>query len=157
MSAQIEIIATALGRWLGGAMIGSSATDAAMLLAEKILRVPPRPRAPIDQRLETIETARTSLVSALEAMDELKAEAEQNAAQVELLQFELEKVEKQHASAHGELQNIRELTKLDTATVKRVMGVPTPAVVWTERVVSFFIGVGASVAASWIWSSFFSG
>lgn len=151
MSLSVEVFITNLARWLSGQMIGNLASEALVdTLITSLGRRPTR-LEPIDRRLAQIEVARASLSAAIGAIDELKNEAEKNSSQVEALRIELDRVSRQHATAHGELSDIRELAKLDAATVKKVMGVPTAKTVWIERGVSFVVGVLASIAANFVW------
>ena len=69
------------------------------------------PRQSIDERIEQIESARFSLVEALDAIDELKLAAERNKLELAATLQTLAVTQTQSASAEKELETVRELAK----------------------------------------------
>lgn len=102
----------------------------------------------LDERIAKIDTARQSLTEALAAMDELKSRAEENKHELEFLTRQVERAELDKANLSGELKTLKNMAALDTEAVRKVLRVPTQVGIWTERVISFLLGVAASVLAS---------
>lgn len=106
---------------------------------------------PVDERIAKIELARQSLTEALSAMDELKERAEENKHDLEFLTRQIERAELDKANLSGELQTMKQMAALDSETVRKVLRMPTRVSIWTERVISFLLGVIASTIASLIY------
>jgi hypothetical protein len=106
------------------------------------------PERGIDERISKIDEAKRSLVEGLRAIDQLKSEAEQNKKELSAILAQLEKVQLERVTIERELEVIRTLAKADTASVRKVMGIPTPQQIWKERIYGFVSGVFASVVAS---------
>lgn len=118
--------------------------------------------ASIDARLIKIDAARASLEDALSAMDALKATAEQNKADLKRLERAIEKAEGQKADLSAELNALKQLSALDSDSVRRALRMPTRVDIWRERIIAFGFGIMASVVAAYLWElwikpRFFSG
>ncbi|MGJ5036191.1 hypothetical protein ACQR13_18970 [Bradyrhizobium sp. HKCCYLRH3059] len=105
----------------------------------------------LDARIAKIDTARQSLSEALAAMDELKERAEEHKHELAFLTQQVERAEIDKANLSGELKTLKDMAALDTDAVRKVLRVPTQVSIWTERVLSFFLGVAASVVASFLY------
>lgn len=108
----------------------------------------------LDERLAKIDHARDNLADALEAMDDLRRQAEENKHALEALNRAVQGATRERDAVTSELDTVRSLAALDTETVRRALGVPSPARVWAERLISFVLGVVASLVASAIWQLF---
>ncbi|WP_262047910.1 hypothetical protein [Bradyrhizobium sp. Bra78] len=102
----------------------------------------------LDERIAKIDIARQSLTEALAAMDELKSRAEENKIELELLAQQVERAELDKVNLSGELKTLKDMAALDTESVRKILKLPTQVSIWTERVISFLLGVVASVLAS---------
>jgi hypothetical protein len=105
----------------------------------------------IDTRLEKIETARSNLADALIAMDELKDAAEDNKRDLAALSASIERAEGEKTSLHGELESLKALAAIDSASVRKGLGLPTAVDVWRERIYGFLFGIVAAVIGAIIW------
>lgn len=111
-------------------------------------------RENIDTRVAKIEAARSNLVEAIEAIDELRDKAEENKRDLAALTEKLSRTEAQKASVDMQLSTLRDLAALDTQSVRQSLGIPTRLQIWRERLIAFASGIVASVVASAIWSFF---
>ncbi|TYR35245.1 hypothetical protein FY036_02935 [Mesorhizobium microcysteis] len=111
-------------------------------------------KSSLDDRILKIEAARANLSEALEAIDELKGEAQRNQAALAELRRTLVQREEEKGQLDAKLSELRALTEISASTVQDVFRVPTRASIWAERVIGFVIGVAASVAASFVYSAF---
>lgn len=84
-------------------------------------------------------------------MDELKERAEENKHELEFLTQQVERAELDKANLSGELKTLKDMAALDTEAVRKVLRLPTQVSIWTERVISFLLGVMASVLASFLY------
>lgn len=108
-------------------------------------------RDSIDARLVKIDAARAGLEDALSAMDDLKATAEQNKADLQRLERAIEKAEGQKADLSAELSALKQLAALDSSSVRRALRMPTRVDIWRERIIAFTAGIAASVVATLLW------
>ena len=107
----------------------------------------------IPQRLAKIESAKTYLSDALQAMDDLKIAAENNKQDAKVALVQLEELHKNKHNLEKEIQTLKQLAETDTETFRKVAGILSPAQVRRERLIGFVSGVLASVVASGIvWS-----
>jgi cell division protein ZapA (FtsZ GTPase activity inhibitor) len=109
-----------------------------------------RPRN-IDERIANLDVARDNLVAAVTAIDELKAEAEQNKTELSSALERLRSLEAQKASAEQELASLRQIASADIAVFQKLAGIPSRRDVIRERLVGFLLGLLASLAASLVW------
>lgn len=107
---------------------------------------------PITKRLQKIDEAKVALSEALEAMDDLQAEAETNSRALNQLQASLEAAEQQKSAVAGEVQALKSLAEIDANSVRKALQLPTIGSIWRGHIMSFAVGVAASFVASWIWS-----
>lgn len=114
-----------------------------------------RSSATIDSRLAKIDSARDSLADALEAMDELRRQAEDNKQTLETLNRAVDSAAKERHVVESELNDLRTLATLDTDAVRKALRMPTRIHIWAERLIGFLIGVAASFAATALWQFIF--
>jgi uncharacterized membrane protein YhiD involved in acid resistance len=104
----------------------------------------------IDERIAKIDEARTSMVEALTAIDQLHQEAESNKTELKKALRTLAEAEKNKNELEEELKNIRQVMQSDVTTFRKIAGIPSEEEIKKERVLGFFTGVLASVVASLI-------
>lgn len=109
-----------------------------------------RPKS-IDQRIANLDVARDNLVAAVTAIDELKAEAEQNKTELSSALDRLRLLEAEKANAEQELASLRQIASADIAVFQKLAGIPSRRDIVRERLVGFLLGLLASLAASLIW------
>lgn len=107
--------------------------------------------ASVDERLAKIEAARSSLLDALTAVDELKNKAEENKADLEYLTKQIHAAEENKADLSEQLKTLKSISELDSEQVRTVLKLPTRLSIWTERVIAFLLGIAASILASIIY------
>ena len=78
----------------------------------------------VDTRLAKLEDARRYLLESLEAVDELKRDAEQNKRDLERALAELQVTMADRDAAHEELRSIRTVMSADIAAFRNLAGVP---------------------------------
>jgi uncharacterized protein involved in exopolysaccharide biosynthesis len=100
-----------------------------------------------DQRIAKIDEARANLEDALNALGELKREAETNKAELQDALNQLDRTKAGHAAEAAQLQQIRAIAEADVATFRRMAGI-RPA---RERLIGFIGGVVASLVAAGLW------
>jgi 3-methyladenine DNA glycosylase/8-oxoguanine DNA glycosylase len=105
----------------------------------------------IDQRIAKIDAARQSLSEAVEAVDSLKVTAEQNKLDLQELTTAIERAESEKASLHVQLAALKDMAAMDGDAVRTALKLPTSVDIWRERIISFLFGIGASVAAAFVW------
>ena len=115
----------------------------------------------IDARLAQLDQARENLVTALQAVDELKLTAERNKQELHQALERIDQAQREKAAAEKELASVRKIAEADVEVFKRLAGVPSRSQIARERLVGFILGVLASVAAtglvwfgSWVWQLF---
>lgn len=99
----------------------------------------------IDERLEKIEIARSALAESLSAIEDLQREAEKGKAEYARVAAELDAALRNRDEAAEKLQAIRALMAHDVGAFQALAGVPN---LKRERIIAFFSGVFASLAAS---------
>ena len=108
----------------------------------------------IDERIGKIDEARSSLVEALDAIDELHSEAERNKVELKNALQNLAETERNKGKLENELENIRQVMQTDIATFRNIAGIPSQVQIKKERYIGFVTGVIASIVASaLIWST----
>jgi hypothetical protein len=117
----------------------------------KILRVFEGPVATVDERISKIDSARTNLVEGLQAIDELKIEAEANKRELAVALRRLEEIQEQKDKAEKELGAIHDIAAADTSALRKAIGIPGLAQMWADRFFGFISGIFASLLASVIW------
>lgn len=108
-------------------------------------------RVNVDQRIQKIDAARRNLCEALDAIDELKAAAEENKTELSIALELLNTVRTDQKSAERELTAVRDIAKSDIEVFQRLAGVPSQKQIAKERFVGFLLGVTASIVAAAIW------
>jgi len=113
--------------------------------------LPARPETSgIDERLAQIDQARESLVSALSAVNDLKATAERNKAELRDALERIEQTRVEKAIADKQLKSVKQIAQADVEVFKSLAGIPSRAQILQERFIGFIIGVLASLMASGI-------
>ena len=109
------------------------------------------PRQTIDERIAKIDAARSNLAEAISAIDELKAAANSNKADLESALERLGQTQAKHDDAKRELELVRQVASSDVETFQRLAGVPSKSQIAKERALGFVFGVLASLIASVVW------
>jgi hypothetical protein len=100
-----------------------------------------------DERIARIDVARANLQDALDALGDLKSEAEANKVELEHVMRDLGEAKAGHAAQTEQLLQIRAIAEADVATFRKMAGIhPT-----RDRFVGFVGGVGASLIAAGLW------
>jgi len=102
----------------------------------------------IDERIAKIDEARTSMVEALSAIEQLHQEAESNKVGLKKALQTLAETEKNKNELEEEINNIRQVMQSDVTTFRKIAGIPSEEEVKKERVLGFFTGVLTSIVAS---------
>ena len=102
----------------------------------------------IDERIKKIDTAKDNLQDAIRAVDELRNQANANKQELEDALRRIEIVEAQKYELSSQLTVLKQLAEADTDAFRRIVGIPTKADVWRERLLGFASGVLASILAS---------
>jgi hypothetical protein len=110
----------------------------------------------IDERIANLDVARENLAAAVTAIDELKAEAEQNKGELSSALQRLRMLEIEKATAEQELASLRQIASADMAVFQKLVGIPSRRDIVRERLVGFLLGLLASLAASILWWLFTS-
>lgn len=103
----------------------------------------------LDQRIARLDDAKAALTESLEAIDELRADAEvartEHAAVVQALDTALSNKD----DAEQKLESIRRIIEQDVSAFQEVAGV---ANIRKERLIGFLSGICASILATGIWT-----
>lgn len=102
----------------------------------------------VDARIKKIDAARDNLQDAIQAIDELRDQADLNKKELRDALSRIDEVEKQKSELNNELQTLQKIAEADTNAFRRIVGLPTKGDVWRERLLGFGSGVVASVVAS---------
>lgn len=105
----------------------------------------------VDERIRKIDEARNNLVSALSAIDELKAEAAVSKREAHELQEKVASLSSEKVAVDTEIHEIRKIMDLDVNVFQRVAGVPSRKQVAKERLIGFGLGILASLIATLVW------
>ncbi|SFD82511.1 hypothetical protein [Methylobacterium sp. 13MFTsu3.1M2] len=162
MRHQFELFAVAMARFLFHAF----RTYFELLEAAARLLVPGYRRPPIieriisgeaegsvDDRIRKIDAARDNLSDAIAAIDELRSQADDNKRDLQDALDRIAEAERRRESLAVELAALRQIAQADTQAFRRVVGLPTQADVWRERLLGFGSGILASVIASVIYAA----
>lgn len=107
-----------------------------------------RQNVTIDERIRKIDSARENLQDAISAIDELRVQADTNKRDLTDALKRIEDAEYQKQVIGEELNALKQVAETDTAAFRRIVGLPTKADVWRERLLGFGSGVLASTIAS---------
>ncbi|OEZ55467.1 hypothetical protein DUGA6_53790 [Duganella sp. HH105] len=105
----------------------------------------------IDQRVARLDEARNALMESLQAIDELRREADGNKLDLARVIAELSAVKVDKAEAERELFAVKKAVDVDVEVFRSIARIPDDAQVKRERLIGFVTGVLASVIASAIW------
>lgn len=107
-----------------------------------------RPR-PVDERIARLDEARTALAESLEAIDELRVEADLARTEHATVALALQTTLASKDDAEKKLQGIQRIMDEDVEAFRAVAGVSD---VRMERIIGFASGVAASIIATAIWT-----
>lgn len=105
----------------------------------------------VDHRVARLDEARNALMEGLQAIDELREEADRNKADLAKALAELSTVQVSKATAERELDAVKEAVNVDIEVFRSIARIPDEAQIKRERLVGFVTGVLASIVASVIW------
>ncbi len=105
----------------------------------------------IDQRVARLDEARHALLESLQAIDQLRHEADCNKQYLAIVVAELGAVKVDKAAAERELVAVKKAVDVDVEIFRSIARIPNEAQVRRERLIGFITGVLASVFASAIW------
>ena len=106
-----------------------------------------RTKGSIDERIAKIDAAKTNLMESLQAIDELKEEAERNKKEIIIAVEQVNRLEKDKTHLQSELEAIRTIVEADVSAFRQVAGLG-PSEIRRERLLGFLSGVIASLIAS---------
>ncbi|MDP3783270.1 MAG: hypothetical protein Q8Q79_10160, partial [Sphingopyxis sp.] len=98
-----------------------------------------------------IEAAKQNLLESLDALDDLKAEADQNKRELQSALETIAMIEQKKVAAQNELDSLQQLADLDATALKKLFDVPTPGRIWRERLYGLVTGIVASLIAALLW------
>lgn len=102
----------------------------------------------IDERIKKIDAARENLQDAIYAVESLREEANSNRLDLEDALRRIADAEREKHEVGKQLEALKQVAEADTAAFRRVVGLPTKADVWRERLLGFASGIVASIIAS---------
>ena len=114
------------------------------------IRIDPATRS-IEQRVARLDEARNALMESLQAIDELRDEADRNKHDLARVLDELSAARVDREAAERELSTVKEAVNVDVEVFRSIARIPNEAQVRRERLIGFTTGVLASVIASAIW------
>jgi hypothetical protein len=105
----------------------------------------------VDERVARLDEARNALMEGLQAIDELRDEADRNKQDLATALAELSTVQVSKATAERELYAVKEAVNVDIEVFRSLARIPNEAQIKRERLMGFITGVLASIIASAIW------
>ncbi len=105
-------------------------------------------KAGLDERIKKIDQAKNNLLDSLQAIDELKVEAEANKLELTRVLAQLDRLDREKISLQRELDEIRNIAHTDVNIFRKVAGIPSKSDVNRERIIGFISGVISSIVAS---------
>lgn len=105
----------------------------------------------VDKRVARLEDARHALMEGLQAIDELRSEADRNKKDLATALADLNAVKTDKATAERELSAVKEAVSVDVEVFRAIARIPNEAQIKRERLIGFTTGVLASIIASGIW------
>lgn len=145
----VEAVDILLSRLVGPLSKPITGIVRAIMFAPVGLEYEEEKRAPIDQRLAKLDTARVALEESLSAVNELQAESVKAQTEHAAAMRRLDYVLASKGDAEKQLAEVRAFYKRDMTTFRQLAGTPNMAV---ERFVSFVLGIVASIIASVMWN-----
>lgn len=107
----------------------------------------------LDERIAKLDAARKNLEDGIDAIENLKIEAERSKVEIAAATLQVEQLAKDKASLSSRLEAMQTVLTADVDAFRQVAGVPNAAAVRRERLVGFVSGVAASlVAAGLLWA-----
>lgn len=102
----------------------------------------------LDERIAKLDAAQKNLADGIEAIEQLKHDAERTKRDVTFAAEQLQRLSEDKEEAAKQLESIRRAANSDIDAFRQLAGVPTEASIRRERVVGFVGGVIASLVAS---------
>jgi len=107
-----------------------------------------RPQRTFEQRLNRLDDAREALKETLDAIDEIKAEAQRNEQRQAVALQALQDTLQSHETAEQKLASIKKLMEVDVSTLREAAGIPN---VGKERLIGAVSAVLCSLVAAGVW------
>lgn len=104
-----------------------------------------KPSQTVDERIEKIDLAKRNLLDVINAIDELKEEAEANKKESAIALQQISELEKNRENLREEIDAIKTVIQSDVKSFQRVAGIPNRN---TERIIGFISGLIAGIMAS---------
>lgn len=114
------------------------------------LRLKEEAQRSADERIVLLDAARANLAQGIEAINELRIEAERNKKEIEVAALRLAQIEQDKQSLEHQRDEVKRLVTADITTFQQLAGVPSPTAIRRERLIGFASGVIASILASGI-------
>jgi len=102
----------------------------------------------VDARIAKLDSARANLVEGLQAIDDLKKQANVNKRELWAAIQDIARLEKNKDQLKAELQSIRTVLESDVSAFRKVAGIPGPEEIRRAKLIGFGSGVLASLVAS---------
>ena len=109
----------------------------------------------IDERILKLDAARQNLVDGIEALDQLKSEADRNKKELRSAIEQVSLIQQDKEVLSKELEDVQAIMQNDVKAFQNLAGIPSSDEIFKERIIGFISGVIASMIASAIW--FFAG
>ncbi|MCW2393770.1 MULTISPECIES: hypothetical protein [unclassified Sphingobium] len=108
-------------------------------------------RRSVDQRIARLDEAKAALSESLEAIDELRADAEAARVEHATVVHALNTALSNKDDAQQKLESIRRIIAQDVSAFQEIAGVPD---IRRERTIGFLSGICASIVATaiWVWA-----
>ncbi len=105
----------------------------------------------LDERIAKLDAARRNLADGINAIDELKHEAEKSKIEGAAAAEQVERLTRDKASLASKLEAMQAVMQADVDAFRQVAGVPDAAAIRRERFIGFVSGVAASLVAASVW------
>lgn len=131
-------------------IIGSYLDDILSQLVKKLSGKDPADgvNRTIDERIAMIDSARANLLEGVQAIDELRQQAEQNKKDVANAMQQIALLERDKNSLEEQRKAIAAMIDSDVTAFQRIAGIPSKTAIRRERFIGFISGVIASTVAS---------
>ena len=114
-------------------------------------RICPKPSLEIDERISKLNDVQTYLSDAIDAVEDLKTQANRNKEINQRLLSDLSILRENQQRAKADAKAITDATQADIDAFRKLAGVPSKEEIRRGQVISFWSGVVASLFAAGIW------
>lgn len=114
-------------------------------------RIRPLPDSVIDERITKLDDVQSYLNDAIDAIDDLKVQADENRSIQKQLIAEVDALRESQRRAECEAREIEEATQININGFRKLAGIPTEDEVWRGKIFGFVSGILASLVAALIW------